>query len=141
MLLKKNNFFSRYNTEVVYYWVFCVIKKIYFWSKIWDTFSSMIHCVYSRSRKPRFFVLGYKDFCLLEMYTFMRGVNRPLLILYISVAKTWRFRLWIKTEPSFSNNSLNDDCLSLYIVPRHLSWSRFMFLLFSRLWHIHINGQ
>ena len=50
----------------------------------------------------------------------MRGADRPLLILYTSMAKTWRFRLLSETEPSFSNNSLNDDCLSLYIVLRHL---------------------
>ena len=48
----------------------------------------------------------------------MRGVDRPSLIL---VAKTWRFRSWIETEPSFSNKSLNDDYLSLYIVLRHFS--------------------
>ena len=71
----------------------------------------------------------------------MRGVDRPLLILYISVAKTWRFRSWIETEPPFCYKSLNDDCLSLYVVLRHLSWSRFIFLLFSRLWDIHIDGQ
>ena len=50
----------------------------------------------------------------------MRGVDRLLLVLYISVAaKTWRFHSWIETELSFSNNSLNDDFLSLYIVLRH----------------------
>ena len=51
----------------------------------------------------------------------MRGVDRLLLILYISVAKTCRFRSWIEAEKSFFNNSLNDDCLSFYIVLRHLS--------------------
>ena len=55
----------------------------------------------------------------------MRGVYRPLLSLnvsvarsllslYDSVAKTWRFRSWIETEPSFSNNLLDCDCFSLY---------------------------
>ena len=50
-----------------------------------------------------------------------RGIDRPLLILYISVAKTRRFHSWIKTKPSFSNHSLNNDCLSLHIVLRYLS--------------------
>ena len=36
---------------------------------------------------------------------------------------------------------MNDDCLSLYIILKYLSWSRFIFLLFARLWHIHIKGQ
>ena len=39
----------------------------------------------------------------------MMGVDRPLLILFISVAKTWRYHSWIETEPSFSNS----DFLSL----------------------------
>ena len=51
----------------------------------------------------------------------MKDVHRPLLILYISAAKTWRFRSWFKTEPTFSNNSLNDDRLSMYIVLGHIS--------------------
>ena len=50
----------------------------------------------------------------------MRGVGRPLLILYISLAKTWRLRSWIETKPSFSNDSLNSDCLLFYIVLIHL---------------------
>ena len=50
-----------------------------------------------------------------------RGIDRPLLILYISVAKTQGFHSWIKTKPSFSNHSLNNDCLSLHIVLRYLS--------------------
>ena len=41
----------------------------------------------------------------------MRGADRPVLIIYISVTKTWRCRSWIVTEPSFSNNSLCGDCL------------------------------
>ena len=41
----------------------------------------------------------------------MRGADRPVLIIYISVTKTWRCRSWIVTEPSFSNNSLRGDCL------------------------------
>ena len=51
----------------------------------------------------------------------MRGVDRLLLISsYIAVAaKTWRFHSWIETELYFSNNSLNDDFLSLHIVLRH----------------------
>ena len=36
---------------------------------------------------------------------------------------------------------MNDDCLSLYIILKHLSWSRYIFLLFVQLWHIHIKEQ
>ena len=39
------------------------------------------------------------------------------------------------------NNLMNDDCLSLYIILKHLSWSRYIFLLFVQLWHIHIKEQ
>ena len=41
----------------------------------------------------------------------MRGADRPVLIIYISVTKTWRCRSWIVTEPSFSLFSLRGDCL------------------------------
>ena len=41
----------------------------------------------------------------------MRGADRPVLIIYISVTKTWRCRSWIVTEPSFSKISLRGDCL------------------------------
>ena len=51
----------------------------------------------------------------------MRGLDRPLLILYVSIAKAWRFRSRIETELSFSDNSLNINSLndSLYIGTFH----------------------
>ena len=66
---------------------------------------------------------GLKWFLFIGNISFMRSVDRPLLILYISVAKTWIFRSWIETKPSFSNEPLNDDCLSWYVILRYLSWS------------------
>ena len=36
-------------------------------------------------------------------------------------------------------NWLNDNCLLLYTILRHLSWKRFILLSFLQLWSIHIN--
>ena len=43
----------------------------------------------------------WKLFLFIVNISFMRGVDRPLLILYISVAKTWIFSSWIETEQLF----------------------------------------
>ena len=48
--------------------------------------------------------------------------EKLLLVLYISVAKICTFLSGIETELSFISNSLNDVCLSLWIILRHLSW-------------------
>ena len=65
--------------------------------------------------------------------SFIRTADKPLLTSNISIAKICRFLWCIDAELSFSNNLMNDDCLSLYIIRKHLSWSRFIFLLFVRL--------
>ena len=63
------------------------------------------------------------------------------MTLNISIARISRF-LWCNyAEFSFSNNLMYDDYLSLHIILKHLSWNRFIFVLFVRLWHIHIKGQ
>ena len=63
--------------------------------------------------------------------------DKPFFILYISVARIWRFRWWTETEPSFSNNVSNDDCLSEYIIHKQCSCNLFILPLLARLWHIH----
>ena len=63
--------------------------------------------------------------------------DKPFFILYISVARIWRFWLWTETEPSFSNNVSNDDCLSEYIIHKQCSCNLFILPLLARLWHIH----
>ena len=65
--------------------------------------------------------------------SFIRTGDKPLLTSNISIAKNCRFLWRIDTELSFSNNLMNDDCLSLYITLKHLSWSLFIFLLFVQL--------
>ena len=67
--------------------------------------------------------------------------DRSFFILYISVARIWRFRLWTETEPSFSNSVSNDDCLSEYIIRKQRSCSLFILPLLARLWHIHTRRQ
>ena len=67
--------------------------------------------------------------------------DRSFFILYISVARIWRFRLWTETEPSFSNSVSNDDCLLEYIIRKQRSCSLFILSLLARLWHIHTKGQ
>ena len=67
--------------------------------------------------------------------------DRSFFILYISVARIWRSRLWIETEPSFSNSVSNNDCLSECIICKQGSCSLFILLLLARLWHIYTRGQ
>ena len=52
--------------------------------------------------------------------------DRSFFVLYILVAKIWRFWLWTKTEPSFSNSVSNDDCLWEYIIRKQRSCSPFI---------------
>ena len=67
--------------------------------------------------------------------------HRLFFILYISVARIWRFRMWTETEPSFTNRVSNDDCLLEYIIRKQRSCSLFILPLLARLWHIHTRGQ
>ena len=60
---------------------------------------------------------------------------------YISLARICIFLMWIETKPSFSSNSLKEDCLSLQTIRKHLSWSLFILLLFVQLWHIQTRRQ
>ena len=77
--------------------------------------------------------LSYVCSSLSLKISFVRTGDKPLLTLNISMAKICRC-LWCKdTELPFSNNLMNDDCLSSYIILKHLSQSRFIFLLFVRL--------
>ena len=64
-----------------------------------------------------------------------------LKCLHISVARICVFLMRIKTEPSFSRNSLNEDCFSLQVDREHLSLRIFILLLFARLRHIKTRGQ
>ena len=106
-----------------------------------DTISAVVYGAYFWSIKLRKFPYVICLFTLSLKISFIRTGDKPLLTLNISITKICRF-LWCKdTELSFSNYLMNDDCLSLYIILKHLSWSRFIFLLFVRLWHIHFKGQ
>ena len=49
--------------------------------------------------------------------------------------------LYISIIKRISSKSLNDNCLLLEIIPRHLPWSLSIFLLLERLWHIHMSRQ
>ena len=49
--------------------------------------------------------------------------DRSFFILYISVTRIWRFRLWTETEPCFSNSVSNDERWSKYIIPKQRSRS------------------
>lgn len=81
--------------------------------------------------------------CQISMRSFtsnisvIAGRERPFLALYISIMRIWRFLVWIKAKPSFSNSSSDNDCLSEYIICKQLSWSLFTLLLLVRLWHVH----
>ena len=76
------------------------------------------------------------SFPCLKSSVIIKG-DRSFFILYISVARIWRFQLWTKTEPSFSNSVSNNDCLSEYIIRKQRSCSLFILPLLAQLWHIH----
>ena len=52
--------------------------------------------------------------------------DRLFYILYISVARIWRFLFRTETKLSFSNSVSNDDCLSEYIIRKQRSGSLFI---------------
>ena len=88
-----------------------------------------------------FFLRSYYCLFLCSKSSVRIKGDRSFFILYISVARIWRFRLWTETEPSFSISVSNDDCLSEYIIRKqHLS-SLFILPLLARLWHDYPRGQ
>ena len=81
----------------------------------------------------------YSSLCSKSSVT-IKG-DSSFFILYISVAKIWRFRLWTETEPTFYKSVSNVDCLSEYIICKQRSCSLFILPLLARLWRIYKRGQ
>ena len=60
-----------------------------------------------------------------------------ILKLKISVAKDWRFQVWVLTDLFSSSNWEKVEHLSLYTMRRTLSCKLLSLLLIFLLWHIH----
>ena len=71
----------------------------------------------------KFFLWSYYCSFLCSKSSVRIKGDRSFFILYISVARIWRFRLWTETEPSFSNSVSNDERWSKYIIPKQRSRS------------------
>ena len=110
----------------------------YFWSRFWDTYW---YNAFIRGLENCEFCFRLQGFLLIGNISFMKDNDRPLLLLHISLVKTCRFCSWIERKPSFSKNLLDDDCSSLYVVPRQFSLRLVIFPLFSQLWYVQVNGH
>ena len=111
------------------------------WTKIGYTFGLVKHRPNKRSGKVRIKsqIVRVTTFCVKILLT--AGGDSPLLTLHISVARHWVFLSWMETELSFPQSILKDECLSLYTIRKHRSWSLFIFLFVVRLGDMKISGH
>ena len=123
------------NTKIRY--VFVTIRKNVpnNWAKIGYTFGLVKYGPSNRSGKLRIKLQIVRVTTFFVKILLTTGGDSSLLTLYISLVVHWILLSWMETELSFSKSILKDDCLSLYIIRKHLSISFYFFICCAIVTH------